>query len=444
VQTDLPAPGGFGTHFFTQAWRDRRKLARDAVGTAVADGDLRRSPYREAMFDTLAHYLQTHAATILDRWRVAVRHDPAQPANRYRLTGRELDDHLPSLVEKLAACLRGQDPGDVEKEGLEHGSQRRRHGYAIAELLQEMTLFRRVLMESIEHDFQSAPPRLSGPELALARLHLLDLIDRSVHASVAQYTREAEVERDAARVQVENATARLRTINAQLEEAHLQKNRFFSVLSHELRSPLAPILSAVEVLKRLGTPGTERPCGIIERQAKHLARLVDDLLDLNRIVHGKLELRCELIAVQQAVSFAVESSQSAFDDKGVRLAVAVAADPIAVCADPTRLSQVVLNLLLNALKFTPAGGTVTVSLAAERHAAVLRVRDTGAGITPDILPRIFEPFEQGDTSPARATGGLGLGLAIARGLVEAQGGTIEAFSAGAGRGAELVVRLPLA
>jgi CheY-like chemotaxis protein len=190
-------------------------------------------------------------------------------------------------------------------------------------------------------------------------------------------------------------------------------------------------------------PATGPHHGIIERQARHLSRLVDDLLDLNRIAYGKLELRPEVVVLQNAVTFSVESSHLAFDEKGVHLILNVAPEPIGVFADSTRVSQVVMNLLANAVKFTPAGGSVTLSLERRENEAVLSVRDTGAGISPELLARVFEPFEQGDTSLAHSSGGLGLGLMIARGLVEAQGGKIEAHSAGVDRGAEFVVRFPL-
>jgi CheY-like chemotaxis protein len=199
------------------------------------------------------------------------------------------------------------------------------------------------------------------------------------------------------------------------------------------------------VLKRLRSPDpkTELHHAIIERQTRYLSRLVDDLLDLNRIAYGKLELRPEVASLQSPVTFAIESSHGAFAEKGVDLVLDLAEQPIVVFADSTRVSQVVMNLLANALKFTPAGGRVTVSLQAVGSEAVVRVSDTGAGIPAELLPRVFEPFEQADTSLAHGSGGLGIGLMIARGLVESQGGKIEAHSDGAERGAEFVVRFPL-
>jgi signal transduction histidine kinase/ActR/RegA family two-component response regulator len=397
------------------------------------------------MFEALTQFLLDHSEALLQRWRDEARRDPTQPANRLGLAGAQLDDHLPALLRMLASDLRGVAPDHVEKEGAEHGHQRRSHGYTATEVLWEMTLFRRVLTAAVEGEFQTSAHRLSDEGLAAARLSLLDLLDRSVHASVSQYIREAEVERDEARAQVADTTARFQDANTQLKDAQLQKDRFLSVLSHELRNPLAATLTSVHLLKRLGSPDpkTELYHAIIERQTRYLSRLVDDLLDLNRIAYGKLELRPEAVFLQGPVTLGIESSQGAFAEKGVDLVLDLAEHPIVVFADSTRVSQVVMNLLANALKFTPAGGRVTVSLQAVEREAVICVRDTGAGIPAELLPRVFEPFEQADMSLAHGSGGLGIGLMIARGLIESQGGKIEAHSDGAERGAEFVVRLPL-
>ncbi|MGD9765294.1 MAG: ATP-binding protein [Candidatus Binatia bacterium] len=397
------------------------------------------------MTDALAQYLEEHAERIVERWCAEVRRDPMQPANRLKLQGAALYDHLPSLLRMLATCLRGGSSENVEKEGAEHGHQRRQHGYTVAELLWEMTLFRRVLMAVIEREFQKTAHPLSADDLAAARLCVLDLLDRSVHASVSQFMREAEGERDEARTRAADATARLQQVNARLEEAHVQKDRFLSILSHELRNPLAPILNTVHVLQRLdhGRADVSTHYALIERQARHMSRLVDDLLDLNRIAYGKLELRSQVVSVQAAIAFAVEGSRAAFDEKGVELRVDIAEQPLAVFADSTRLSQIAMNLLNNAVKYTPRSGSTVLSVRAQGSEVVISIRDTGAGIAPGMLKRIFEPFEQADTTLAHSRGGLGLGLMIARGLVKAQGGEIEAHSAGPGRGSEFIVRLPI-
>jgi signal transduction histidine kinase len=345
----------------------------------------------------------------------------------------------------LASCICDVPPEHVEKEGAAHGHQRRALGYTIDELLWEMALFRRVLMETVEDFVQNLPQGRVRNADAAVRRHLLDLLDRSVRASVGQFMREAEGERDDALSKVADTTRRLQQANVDLTEAHVHKDRFLSVLSHELRSPLSPILTAVQILMRtpMHEPTLQAQFHIIDRQARHLSRLIDDLLDVNRIAHGKLELRTEVITLQDAIRFAVESGYALFDARDVRLVLDLAEEPLPVLADSTRISQAVMNLLTNAAKFTPAGGSVTISLHPRGKEAELSIRDTGVGIAPEILPRIFDAFTQGDTSLAQSRGGLGLGLMIAHGLTQAHGGRIEARSAGLGRGAEFVIHLPL-
>ncbi len=238
----------------------------------------------------------------------------------------------------------------------------------------------------------------------------------------------------------------LRRAKAALVDADRRKNEFLAMLSHELRNPLAPIQNALHLLgARSDEDRSTRARGVIARQVRHLARLVEDLLDITRISRGKVELRRENVDFGAVVSHAAEDNASILEAAGVSLEVRPSAGRLPVYADPTRLAQVVENLLQNAAKFTPRGGRVTVSL--ERIApdrAALRVLDTGIGISPDVHERLFEPFMQGELSLARTRGGLGLGLALVKGLVELHGGTVTASSEGPGRGAELTVELPLA
>jgi signal transduction histidine kinase len=231
-----------------------------------------------------------------------------------------------------------------------------------------------------------------------------------------------------------------------LEESDRSKNHFLAILSHELRNPLAPIRNSVYILDR-ATPGGDqarRAQGVIERQVTQLTRLVDDLLDVTRVARGKIQLRCERLDLREVVRRAVEDQRVGFTRQAVEVELAVLARPVWVLADRTRVAQIVGNLLENAAKFTEPGGRATVSVeenAAMAH-AIVRVRDTGAGIAPEILPRIFEPFMQGDATLDRSKGGLGLGLALVKGLTEMHGGTVSVESEGVGRGATFAVRLP--
>ena len=231
-----------------------------------------------------------------------------------------------------------------------------------------------------------------------------------------------------------------------LRQADRSKDEFLATLAHELRNPLAPIRNAVEILNRKGDASTESRWAleVIDRQMEQMPRLVDDLLDVSRITRDKLELRLERVELAGLVRAAVETSRPLLGAGGHRLTVAVPPRPIFVDADPTRLAQALSNLVNNAAKYTPRGGQVTVTLEREEGEAAITVRDTGIGIPEEMLPSIFEMFTQVDRSLERAQGGLGIGLTLAKRLVEMHGGAIAAHSAGPGRGSEFTIRLPIA
>src|SRR5437879_3099797 len=238
--------------------------------------------------------------------------------------------------------------------------------------------------------------------------------------------------------------AELVAARATAERANRAKDEFLAMLGHELRNPLSAIGSAVAVLERLrvddlrGTRATQ----IIARQTQHLARLMDDLLDVGRVVTGKIILERRTMDLLGAARRAVATLRAA----GVteRHDVSVEGRPVWVTGDATRLEQVVTNLVSNALKFTPAGGTIRVWAGVEGDEALLRVSDSGVGMSPELLPRIFDLFVQGDQPPERASGGLGIGLTLVRQLMELHGGRVEARSAGAGQGSVFTIRLPVA
>jgi PAS domain S-box-containing protein len=231
-----------------------------------------------------------------------------------------------------------------------------------------------------------------------------------------------------------------------LQEADRRKDEFLAMLAHELRNPLAPILNGLHVLCLSEGDGqtVEKARGMVERQVKHLSRIVDDLLEVSRITRGTLTIRGERLDLARLVRVTAEDHRDAFERAGLSLEPEVPELPVWVQGDPTRLAQVVGNLLQNALKFTNRGGKVVVRVGTEeaRRQAVLTVRDTGIGIEPDMLPRLFQSFAQADRSLDRSKGGLGLGLALVKGLVDLHGGEVHAASEGQGRGAEFTVRLP--
>jgi PAS domain S-box-containing protein len=228
------------------------------------------------------------------------------------------------------------------------------------------------------------------------------------------------------------------------KEAVRRRDEFLAMLAHELRNPLAPILNAVHLMRLHGLPDAdlERACAIIERQGAHLARLLDDLLDLSRVTHGKIELRKQVVDLRSILSDAIQSSRSVIDGRRHHLTISLSEEPLHVEVDPTRMIQVIVNLLTNAAKYTEAGGRIEVALRRENAQVVVSVRDTGMGIPAEQLANIFDPFMQLDASLERAHGGLGLGLTLVRRLVELHGGTITAVSAGLEQGSEFIVRLP--
>jgi two-component system CheB/CheR fusion protein len=228
-----------------------------------------------------------------------------------------------------------------------------------------------------------------------------------------------------------------------LADADRRKDEFLAMLAHELRNPLAAVSTALHLL-RADVPQRQRWLDMAGRQTKQLARLVDDLLDVSRITQGKITLRKERVVVGEVVARAVEMVHAEAEARAQRLTVEVGAEPVEVEADPVRLSQVVANLLSNAVKFTPRHGIIAVAVERGADAVAIRVRDSGVGLSTDLLPRIFDLFVQGEGSLDRRTGGLGIGLTVVRHVTEMHGGRVEARSDGPGRGSEFVVHLPLA
>jgi PAS domain S-box-containing protein len=232
-----------------------------------------------------------------------------------------------------------------------------------------------------------------------------------------------------------------RKLRGEAEAASQAKDEFLAMLGHELRNPLSALRNAV-ITASLDPAGRERALGIIRRGADQLARLVDDLLDVARVTYGKIPLRRERLRLAGVVERAVEAARTLVDERAHQLELSLPGEPLDVDGDQTRLEQVLMNLISNAAKYTERGGRIHVALARSGEEAVLRVRDDGAGISAEMLPRVFELFAQAGRGLDRAPSGLGIGLTVVRRLVELHGGRVEAHSEGLGRGSEFVVRLP--
>jgi signal transduction histidine kinase len=232
---------------------------------------------------------------------------------------------------------------------------------------------------------------------------------------------------------------------AELETALQGRDEFLAMLAHELRNPLAPIRNAAQVIRMLGTPDPNlgRARDVIDRQVTQLSRLVDDLLDVSRVTHGRVELRREEVELATVVAHAVETSRPSIDGRRHTLVLSLPPEPVWLDADLARLSQVLGNLLNNAAKYMDEGGRIWLSAECGEREVKIRVRDEGVGISPEMLARVFDLFTQADRSLARSQGGLGIGLALVRSLVGLHGGSVRAASEGPGRGSEFVVTLPV-
>ena len=261
----------------------------------------------------------------------------------------------------------------------------------------------------------------------------------------------AEVGRRADALEASNATlsretAERREAEEALRVADRRKDEFLAMLAHELRNPLAPIRNALEILKRLGadTPVAREARAMMDRQLRQLVRLVDDLLDVSRITTGKLALRTQLTEIRGVVQSGVDTAQPLIEARGHTLSISLPAEPVYVMADFARLSQVISNLLNNAANYTEPGGRITLVASADDVNVTVSVTDTGIGIAADMLGPVFGLFAQVDESLERVHGGLGVGLTLARHLVELHHGSIEARSEGIGKGSEFIVRVPRA
>jgi len=283
-------------------------------------------------------------------------------------------------------------------------------------------------------------------QLSDALVRSADLLDARQRERDEQVARADAARREAESARLEAEHARLEAEKARhiAEEADKAKDDFLAMLGHELRNPLAPVLTALELMRLRGESGAQRERDIIERQVKHLVRLVEDLFDVSRLRRGRVELRRRPFEIIRSIEKAIEISSPLLSDRSHKLCIDVSVRGLVVNGDETRIAQVVANLLTNAAKYSSGPGYILLRGSLEDGMVVIRCTDDGIGIGPELLPRVFDLFKQGQQSLDRRKGGLGLGLAVAKTLVELHGGTIEAASEGPGRGSTFTVRLPLA
>ena len=350
----------------------------------------------------------------------------------------------------LAAIVESSEDAIVSKtlEGIVTSWNRgaeRLFGYSAAEAVgQPITL---IIPSDRQHEEQMILGRLRRGE----RIEHYETVRQTKQGNLVEVSLAISPVRDnAGRIVGASKVARditaAKRAEEALKEADRRKDEFLAMLAHELRNPLAPVRNAIAILRAKGpaVPELAWARNVIERQVRQMARLVDDLLDVSRITRGKIVLRKERVELDTVVSSAVEATRSLVDEAGHELTVTLPPEPVFVEADPTRLSQVLVNLLNNAAKYTDPGGHIQLTLEREREEVSIRVRDDGIGIEPEMLPRVFELFTQAEPSLERSQSGLGIGLTLVQRLVEMHGGTVTAHSEGRGKGTEMVVRLQVA
>ena len=295
---------------------------------------------------------------------------------------------------------------------------------------------------------------LGGPldETALASFErLLPIVSRTLRDEQQVQVALADARQargSASRAQVladalESARAEHARLNAQLREEHRRKDDFLAMLAHELRNPLTPLVTSIEIIRRAEGVVEPRHLDIMSRQLHQLSRLVEDLLDVSRVSRGRIELRRRHLSLAAMLTEAVEASRTVIEGRRHRLELDLPEEPVWVEADAVRLIQIFSNLLHNAAKYTDSGGCIKVRLRAETGQAMVEIQDTGVGIEASFIPMVFDLFTQAPVSLARAQGGLGIGLTLVRSLVELHGGTVAVRSEGFNRGSTFTVRLPL-
>ena len=400
----------------------------------------------EKILSQLGDYLLTHCNQVVRKWVRAVERNPDISSSGH-LSYRELVDNLPELCRDLAALLKSphehQNLGEVSRVARVHGKSRWDHGYRLKEVIREASIIRRILFHDWVNAFARKVPGFDGKTRRAAEQIIHQALDDVVTDSAEQFVHEEQESVNELSAKLADALAELRQQKKTAEAANKAKDKFLAMLSHELRTPLNPILlwANPTLEESQSDPAIRDGIQMVRRNVELEARLIDDLLDVARITGGKLQLHLELSDAASLLRNAIEMVQAQPARKQVEMRVELAATNHKVEVDRARLQQVFCNVLTNAQKFTPEGGTISIRSSNRGHEKlVFEIIDSGKGIEPGLLPRIFEAFEQG-ASPGE---GLGLGLAISKGIMDAHGGRIHASSKGPGTGATFMIELKTA
>jgi signal transduction histidine kinase len=383
----------------------------------------------------IASFLRERRDDIMREWEARV----ASEARDIKLADSALRNHLPDFLAELADWLeQGEAPGTsrMRTAAAMHAAQRLDHSFQLTQLVHEYRLLRTAILHLLL-DTEFADEKRAGSGGMAERVVVLARLNAGLDFAITDGVESFVEERERRFGEATDQATRWREMDG-------RKNDFLAILSHELRNPLTPIHNSLFLLVH-AAPGSEqanRARDVLQRQTEHLTRLIDQLLDVTRISHGKVELHRKILDARDVVRTTCDDHRSLFEQEQIDLRVEDSVLPVWTSADPTRLSQVIANLLDNAAKFTPRGGTVFVSVGMANAEVEIRVRDTGVGMEAHQLERAFEPFAQVESTLARTKGGLGLGLAMTKGVVEMHGGRVVARSEGLGFGCEIVVTLP--
>jgi signal transduction histidine kinase/ActR/RegA family two-component response regulator len=368
-----------------------------------------------------------NAGALVERW---CDHAEVEIPDARHVHRETLRDQLPRFIAAMGQTL--VDDVDATQPAyfqpaLEHGEQRWNSNWSLSALVRDYQLLQLVILEYLE-EWLDRP--LDCREVMAVSVYVHDAIAASITTYVE--TRDAYIHKlDKERLQA-------------LQQMNRRKDEFIAVLAHELRNSLAPIVSSIDLLQLMlkdVDPTVREAVQILGRHARQLTCLVDDLLDLARIAQGRFELRTSHLDLASIVKQATQTSEHLFDSRQQSLQVQLPPEPLYVHADPARLIQIIVNLLNNASKYTDPGGEVWLTAEQIENEAVVKVRDTGVGIPPEMIARVFDMFVQVDESKHYGNGGLGIGLTLVQKLTELHGGTVTCHSSGLGRGSEFTVRL---
>jgi signal transduction histidine kinase/CheY-like chemotaxis protein len=401
---------------------------------------------RAEAHEQLGRLILDEGGEVIRRWQQRALQEQPTASRAHRAA---LIDHLPDLLAAIAERLRSDGESASDSAGLadRHGEQRWETGWSLSEVVRDYQILRLVLLDIVEESL--------GRPLATAESMAIGLeLDDAIMRSVDSYARHSE---EAIRAGERQKSDRDRLMREAMEQGLVReaedlktndrrKDEFLALLGHELRNPLGAMANAWELTQLLppSDPDYQQAAGVLQRQLRQMERLVDDLLDISRITRGVIDLRREETDLVAMVRDAADAIRPMAERRRHQLELQAPPTKLLISADPSRLQQILTNLLANAIKYTPPGGKIVFAAEAQGAEAVVRVQDNGIGILPDLLPHIFDMFMRAELTARHSDSGLGLGLTLVRNLVSLHGGAIEAFSDGAGKGSRFIVRFPLA